>query len=149
MDEWLTETSEAFRWLCISVNPSTLEFRGCWQYLVLFQLNQCIPFSRLVSPIKLCGPFKLPLRIKVFCWLVIKNRILTKDNLKKKGWKKVEMCEFCDDYETQEHMFFLCPLAKYIWNVVVFLWGLVRYLNALLIYIEIGSTHIRAEIGRL
>jgi hypothetical protein len=57
---------------------------------------------------------KLPLRIKVFCRLVIKNRILTKENLKKKGWKKVKLGEFCDDYETQEHMFLLCPLEIYI-----------------------------------
>jgi hypothetical protein len=57
---------------------------------------------------------KLPLRIKVLCRLVIKNRILTKENLKKKGWKRVELCEFRDDHETQEHMFLLCPLAKYI-----------------------------------
>jgi hypothetical protein len=69
-------------------------------------------------PYKSMWTLKLPLRIKVFCWLVIKNRILTKENLKKKGWKKVELREFCDDHETEEHLFFLCPLAKYIWNVV-------------------------------
>jgi hypothetical protein len=30
---------------------------------------------------------KLPLRIKLLCWLVIRNRILTKKNFKKKLWK--------------------------------------------------------------
>jgi hypothetical protein len=62
--------------------------------------------------------------------LVVKNRILTKENLKKKGWKKVELCEFCDDYdETQEHLFLLCPLAKYTWNVVSVSLGISKILE--------------------
>jgi hypothetical protein len=69
-------------------------------------------------PFKALWTLKLSLRIKVFCWLAIKNRILTKENLKKKEWKRVELCEFCDDHETQEHLFFPCPLAKYVWSVV-------------------------------
>jgi hypothetical protein len=59
----------------------------------------------------------MPLRIKVF-WLVVRNIILNKENLLKRGWKKVELCEFCDGHETQEHLFFLCLLANYIWLVV-------------------------------
>jgi hypothetical protein len=30
----------------------------------------------------------------------------------------MELCKFCDDHETQEHLFFLCPLAKYFCSVV-------------------------------
>jgi zinc-binding in reverse transcriptase len=29
---------------------------------------------------------KIPLKVKLFLWLAIKNRILTKDNLIKRGW---------------------------------------------------------------
>jgi hypothetical protein len=68
-------------------------------------------------PCKVLWTLKLPLRIKVFCWLVIRNRILTKENLLKRGWKRVELFEFCNDRETREHLFFLCPLANYIWNM--------------------------------
>jgi hypothetical protein len=46
---------------------------------------------------------------------VIRNGILTKENVLKSGWKKVELCKFC---ETQEHLFFSCQLAKYIWSVI-------------------------------
>jgi hypothetical protein len=51
-------------------------------------------------PYRVMSTLKPPLRIKVFlCLLVIRNRILTKENSMKKGWRKVERCEFCDDRE--------------------------------------------------
>ena len=74
--------------------------------------------SRVRFPYKVLWKLKLPLRVKVFCWLVIKKRILTRDNLKKKGWKGCDLCEFCSSRESQEHLFFSCPLAKYCWNVI-------------------------------
>jgi hypothetical protein len=58
------------------------------------------------------------LRIKVFSWLVNKNRVLTRDNLKTKGWKGSGLCEFCDNLKSENHLFFDCPLAWYVWNVV-------------------------------
>jgi hypothetical protein len=39
------------------------------------------------------------------------------DNLKKKGWKGTELCEFCGASESLEHLLFTCPLAEYMWNV--------------------------------
>jgi hypothetical protein len=51
--------------------------------------------------------------------LVIKNCILTRDNLKKIKVEKAQSCAgFCDGYESQEHPFFVRPLARYIWNVI-------------------------------
>jgi hypothetical protein len=35
----------------------------------------------------------------------------------KKRWEKWNYVS-CDDHETQEHLFFLCPLAKYFCSVV-------------------------------
>jgi hypothetical protein len=37
---------------------------------------------------------KMPLRIKVFCWLVIIDRIFTKENLMNKGWKNRNYASF-------------------------------------------------------
>ncbi len=34
--------------------------------------------------------FKIPPRVKVFQWLMLKNSILTKDNLLRRGWKGKE-----------------------------------------------------------
>jgi hypothetical protein len=60
---------------------------------------------------------RIPLKIKAFIWLIIRDRILTKNSLAKKGWKGSILCEFCGCNESINHLFFECPLAKYNWSV--------------------------------
>jgi hypothetical protein len=67
---------------------------------------------------------KLPLKIKGFLWLLYKKVILTKDNLVKTIWHGNEMCCFCDNYETIQHLFFDCGLTKFIWRVIYLTFGL-------------------------
>jgi hypothetical protein len=40
---------------------------------------------------------KIPLKIKIFTWLVFQNAILTKDNLSKRKWKSNISCAFCTE----------------------------------------------------
>lgn len=62
---------------------------------------------------------KAPPRVKVFSWLVLRNSILTKDNLFKRGWRKGSIkCQFCDKSESIQHLFLDCPMAQFIWSVV-------------------------------
>uniref|UniRef100_A0A453SJU5 Reverse transcriptase zinc-binding domain-containing protein n=1 Tax=Aegilops tauschii subsp. strangulata TaxID=200361 RepID=A0A453SJU5_AEGTS len=55
---------------------------------------------------------KVPLRIKIFMWLVHKEVILTKDNWMERNWVGNPRCCFCDQNETIKHLFLECPLAK-------------------------------------
>lgn len=49
------------------------------------------------------------LKVKIFVWLVLKNKVLTKDNLMKRGWSGDESCVFClEDTETVNHLFAVC-----------------------------------------
>ena len=66
---------------------------------------------------KLLWKLKLPLKIKIFIWFLIKGVILTKDNLKKRKWKGDDRCCFCDNKETIQHLFFNCHVAKFVWRV--------------------------------
>jgi hypothetical protein len=61
---------------------------------------------------------KVPLKIKVFMWFVHKGVILTKDNLAERNWEGSKRCCFCDQEETKEHLFLLCPLAKLLWRTI-------------------------------
>jgi hypothetical protein len=61
---------------------------------------------------------KIPLRVKNFLWLVLKKSILTKHVLLKRGGKCIKNCLFCGKEESINHLFFACPLARYIWNIV-------------------------------
>lgn len=57
----------------------------------------------------------LPPKIRIFMWLVMHNRILTKNNLYKKGWRGDLTCQFCHKKETISHLFLKCPVARQIW----------------------------------
>jgi hypothetical protein len=67
---------------------------------------------------------KIPLRIKTFLWLMLKESILTRDILLQRGGKCEKKCLSCGCNETISHLFFKCPLARYIWNVVSCAFGL-------------------------
>ena len=51
---------------------------------------------------------KIPLKIKIFMWLIKMNAILTRDNLARKGWKGNKTSSFCANLERIEHLFFGC-----------------------------------------
>jgi zinc-binding in reverse transcriptase len=50
----------------------------------------------------------IPLKIKNFMWLVVQNKILTKDNLIKRGWCGSELCTMFSNQETVVHLFVTC-----------------------------------------
>jgi hypothetical protein len=60
---------------------------------------------------------KIPLKIKVFMWLINQNAILTKDNMLKRNWQGDQHCKFCSSEESINHLFFYCTLAKYVWSL--------------------------------
>lgn len=61
--------------------------------------------------------WRLPPKLKVFGWLVLKNRILTGKNLIKRGLFGPFVCSQCkSDEETVNHLFITCPFAQGIWS---------------------------------
>jgi zinc-binding in reverse transcriptase len=59
---------------------------------------------------------KIPLKIKIFMWLVRRKRILTKDQLLKRGWQGDLSCIFCGQLETIDHLLVNCSIARVIWE---------------------------------
>jgi hypothetical protein len=112
----LTDKPDKVRWLL--TRSGDFSVKSLYLYLSARRVN---------FPYKVLWKLRISLRIKVFCWLVIKNRVLTRNNLKNKGWKGNDLCEFCDNLESQNHLFFGCPLARYVWNVV----GVALNINAM------------------
>lgn len=66
---------------------------------------------------------KLPLKIKIFIWLVLRNAIPTRDNLARRRWQGSTRCSFCEEEETILHLFFDCVSARVIWSIVAFVVG--------------------------
>jgi hypothetical protein len=67
---------------------------------------------------------KIPLKVKVFLWLLYRKVILTKDNLLKRNWQGAATCCFYHNNETIQHLFIDCNLAKFIWRVLYISFGL-------------------------
>lgn len=54
-------------------------------------------------------------KIKIFLWLVKKNRILTKTNIAKGGWPGSLDCPFCGLPESINHLFVIFAFISQIW----------------------------------
>lgn len=52
---------------------------------------------------------RAPLRVLIFTWLMLRNRILTVDNLVRRGWNMPNRCSMCKrKEETVKHLFRQC-----------------------------------------
>jgi hypothetical protein len=54
----------------------------------------------------------------MFLWLLINNRVLTRDNLAKRRKVEDKTCLFCAKKETCQHLFFDCVVAKRCWVLI-------------------------------
>lgn len=61
---------------------------------------------------------KLPLKIKIFLWQMVRDANLTRDNLKKRKWLGNQLCSFCDQPENRNHLFFTCSTARSVWGIL-------------------------------
>jgi hypothetical protein len=61
---------------------------------------------------------KIPPRIQIFLWLLSQNKIMTRDNLRRRGIPKPMECSFYKDFESVHPLFFDCIVAKQMWALV-------------------------------
>jgi hypothetical protein len=109
----LRERADIFRW--------SLKHHGLFSAGSMYQAyldSYIVPYNNYLWKIK------IPLKIKVFLWLLYREALLTKDNLVKRNWHGNELCSFCNIHESIQHLFFECVLAKYIWRVIHLVIGL-------------------------
>ena len=58
-----------------------------------------------------------PKKAKLVLWLSLQNRLLTWDNLQKRGWIGPGRCSLCrNEAESVLHILFSCTYAKMVWN---------------------------------
>jgi hypothetical protein len=61
---------------------------------------------------------KIPQRIRVFLWLILKDKILSKENLEKRKWQGNVNCDWCGCLETTKHIFYDCQVATFTSKVI-------------------------------
>jgi zinc-binding in reverse transcriptase len=57
---------------------------------------------------------QFPLKIKIYLWLLKRDRALTKLNLQKRGWQGFIHYEFCTGSESSNHLFVTCSFINFI-----------------------------------
>ena len=94
--------------------------------------------------------FKAPPRILVFGWLALRNRILTMDNLRRRGMVVVDGFPLClKDEEFVDHLLLRCNFAYRMWTVVLGWFGCSWVLpNSLLDLFEAWSGPSLAPRGK-
>jgi hypothetical protein len=60
---------------------------------------------------------KVLAKVKCFMWSLMWGKTLTKMNLLKRGWASDKQCMFCASDESIDHLFFACPLARFVWGL--------------------------------
>jgi hypothetical protein len=108
--------------LCANYTLSVQEDRVKWcmgnKGFTVNSLYKKNSIDQATVPYRFLWKSKLPQKIKVFIWLVVRNKILTKDNLKKRSWHGSSECCFCGGLESIEHLFFKCSIARFVWRVI-------------------------------
>jgi len=60
--------------------------------------------------------YNIPLKVKIFLWMAIHDRIQCGVQLKKKKWSGPEECFSYDRLETSDHILFQCPIVVFLWS---------------------------------
>lgn len=62
--------------------------------------------------------WKIPTKITIFGWLVWMGKVLTWENLIKRGHQGPGRCALCcSEGENINHLFFLCPVTRKLWRL--------------------------------
>jgi hypothetical protein len=91
---------------------------------------------------------KIPLKIKIFLWYLRNGVVLTKDNLVKRKWKGCTKCCFCAGQESIRHLFFVCPMAKLVWGIMCFTFGVKKPVDVGYLFV-LGLEVFRKSKGTL
>ena len=68
-------------------------------------MDMAITTTNIIHHNHIIWKLKLPLKIKIFMWYLIKRVTLTKDNLARRRWKGSLKCCYCNLDETIQHLF--------------------------------------------
>ena len=80
--------------------------------------------ENVVFPYKFIWNSWVPMKVGFFAWEASWGKVLTLDNLKKKGRALANRCFLCGkEVETVDHLFAHCPQTKVIWELLLAIVG--------------------------
>uniref|UniRef100_A0A2N9ERP2 Reverse transcriptase zinc-binding domain-containing protein n=1 Tax=Fagus sylvatica TaxID=28930 RepID=A0A2N9ERP2_FAGSY len=132
LQDWELDSLVSFlaRLYSVSLNDSGMDHL-CWQQdsksvFSVHSYYRCLNASITVQfPWRGIWKSKAPPRVAFFIWTAVWGKILTNDNLRKRGIVLVDWCYLCKNAgESSDHIFLHCSLAKHLWDAVLSLFGM-------------------------
>ena len=60
----------------------------------------------------------IPQKLKCFCWILLKDKLLTCQKLIKRGWMGPGYCAMCmNESDCVNHIFIHCSFSKSVWKL--------------------------------
>jgi hypothetical protein len=104
----LSDDEDMVRW--------ALEKSGCFSTSSLYRfLSSGGVHSRRMEEI---WGTKLPLKIRIFLWQVVHDKLQSAEQLKKWEWKGDIECQLCGKLENVDHILFRCVCSWFVWTVL-------------------------------
>ena len=129
--EHLTEELETFTSFLHSGSPSNIQDRDIKDWGIHGQYTVKEGFKILkrnegnqnaINWNKVWNPDCIP-KVNIFFWLLARNKLLTADNLRKRGFEGPSRCALCSSHsETALHLFLTCRVAIQVWECPLDLW---------------------------
>ncbi|XP_039002231.1 uncharacterized protein LOC120128656 [Hibiscus syriacus] len=114
----LIKLREEARRLFISVSIWS-QIKGGWIWDHIRDRRDKVGWHRLIW-----FPSHIP-KFSIIAWMVILDRLPTKDRLARFGIVTVNVCGLCgDDQESQNHLFLECSFVRVIWKAILHACGL-------------------------
>lgn len=105
----LTAAQDDVKWILTSTQ----------QFSVKSMYQKLKEESRNTVIIRKVWKMKVPPRIKIFGWLTYHEKILTAENLQKRGWNLASMCVLCKaNVESIRHLFSECPFSLEVYETL-------------------------------
>jgi hypothetical protein len=60
----------------------------------------------------------VPLKIRIFLWQLVRKRLPSNDNIRRRRGPSSGRCALCGEMEDTNHIFFTCVLARFMWSAV-------------------------------
>jgi zinc-binding in reverse transcriptase len=125
----------------VQMGMTTDEVLWTWNLTGSFKVKSAYQFitstPHVLDDIQKTWEIKAPPRVQVFLWLVLRNKILTIDNLARRGWTLPNMCYLCRaQQESCQHLFVSCSFTR----------ELRRFMTAILPYSPICMDYIHLEL---
>ena len=125
-NDWEMEQVLVFFSLLHSHTPRGVDGdKLCWKLHQSGNFDSRSFYHVLHTLVAVCFPWKsiwgvkAPQRVAFFMWTVAWGRILTYDNLRKRGHVLPSWCCMCKEAaETVDHLFLHCKMAREIWSFV-------------------------------